>query len=144
VKGCRGFSLALAVILLSLTACAPRPRVEVVELQCERFSGKPGEQVVLIQTVSLNRGDSVVVRLCSNPSTGFAWEEAAVSAPTILVERAREFIEPGQTMPGSAGLEQWTFEAIGTGEYTVTLDYSRPWEGGEKGVWRFELEVRVA
>jgi predicted secreted protein len=144
MKWCRAFSLALAGMLLSLNACSPGPRVEIIEVQCERFSGEPGEQVVLIQTVTLNRGDSIVLRLCSNPSTGFMWEDAVISAPSVLAERSRVFIEPGPTMPGGAGLEQWTFEAIGRGECNVTLGYSRPWDGGEKDVWRFELDTRVA
>jgi predicted secreted protein len=137
--------LTLTPLILLATACSPQPpRDTVVEIPCEKFSAEAGDQVRITRNVSVKEGGHVVVRLCTNPSTGFAWEDADVSTPTVLVERSREFIPPGVTMPGSAGLEQWTFEAIGDGVCTVALSYSRPWEGGEKGIWLFELEVTVA
>jgi predicted secreted protein len=37
----------------------------------------------------------------------------------------------------------WTFKALKAGESTISLDYSRPWEGGEKGEWTFVLNVVV-
>ena len=137
-------SLALASLILLATACSPQPpRDAVVEIPCEQFSAEAGDQVRITRSVSVKDGGHVVVRLCTNPSTGFAWEDVDISTPAVLAERSREFIPPGVTMPGSAGLEQWTFEAVGHGTCTVALGYSRPWEGGEKDIWLFELEVTV-
>jgi len=137
-------TLVLAPLVLLATACSsPPPRDVVVKIPCEKFSAEAGDQVRIARSVSVDKGGHVVVRLCTNPSTGFAWEDAEVSTPTVLVERSREFIPPGVTMPGSAGLEQWTFEALANGVCTVALSYSRPWEGGEKGIWQFGLEVTV-
>ena len=33
---------------------------------------------------------------------------------------------------GSAGKEVWTFKALNEGMTNVSLDYSQPWDGGEK------------
>ena len=44
---------------------------------------------------------------------------------------------------GTPGQEVWTFEALKKGSSTVSLEYDRPWEGGEKGEWTFELTVVV-
>ncbi|MFC1983316.1 protease inhibitor I42 family protein, partial [Chloroflexota bacterium] len=45
--------------------------------------------------------------------------------------------------PGTPGQEVWTFKALKKGTTTVFMEYSRPWEGGEKGEWTFNLTVTV-
>jgi inhibitor of cysteine peptidase len=45
--------------------------------------------------------------------------------------------------PGTAGQEVWTFKAFKTGKSTISIEYSRPWEGGEKAAWTFVLTVLV-
>ena len=45
--------------------------------------------------------------------------------------------------PGTPGEEQWTFKATGEGTTQISMEYSRPWEGGEKGEWTFVLTVIV-
>ena len=137
-------TLALAPLLLLAAACSSHPPGNtVVEVPCDGFSSSSGEQVRITRQVAVSEGATIVLRLCANPTTGFEWEDAVVSKQAVLVEQSREFIPPGVTMPGSAGLEQWTFQATSRGSCLVTLSYSRPWEGGEKGVWLFELHVSV-
>lgn len=137
-------AFALAPVVLFAAACAAQPaRDVVVEIPCDAFSSQHGDQVKVIRDATVAKGRNIVLRLCANPSTGFAWEEAQLSTHTVLAERSREFIPPGVTMPGGAGLEQWVFEAIDRGACSVVLSYSRPWDGGEKGVWLFELQVTV-
>jgi inhibitor of cysteine peptidase len=137
-------ALAMTPLVLFGVACSAQPsRSVVVEMTCERFTAETGDQVKITRQVSIGQGGQVVLRICTNPSTGFEWEDAVVSTPSVLEQRSRAFMPPGVTMPGSAGLEQWTFEAVGTGVCVVALSYSQPWELGEKGVWLFELEVTV-
>ena len=134
------------VLLLPLIAgaCAdPSPQTRVVEIDCERFSATAGDQIKLTRWVTVEEGDSVVVRLCANPSTGFAWEEAAISAPGVLRQQEHDYIPPAISMPGASGMERWDFLAVGKGACTVFLSYSRPWDGGEKGARQFELHVEV-
>lgn len=135
-------ALPLLLLLPQLLGCDQENiEVVVVEVSCEAFGSASPSPVA--RSVSVAPGGTVVVRLCSNPSTGFQWEEAEIVPPSVLAEKAREFIPPGVTMPGSAGLEQWTFESLKTGTCSVSMGYSRPWEGGEKDIWQFELEVTV-
>ena len=52
--------------------------------------------------------------------------------------------EAGETpMVGAGGVENWTFKALAKGETTISMEYSRPWEGGEKAAQTFELTVVV-
>jgi predicted secreted protein len=140
----RAASLVLLLLTPIAAACTPTsPNSEIIEIPCDRFSAKAGDQVTLTRTTSVARGGHIVLRLCSNPSTGFSWEDASISHPSVLAQRSRTSIPPAVTMPGAAGLEEWTFEATNKGGCTVTFSYSRPWDGGEKGAWRFQLDVTV-
>jgi inhibitor of cysteine peptidase len=88
-------------------------------------------------------GDSFTVTLCSNATTGFKWSESAkISNPAVVQQIGHEFVSPeAKGVVGAAGKEVWTFKALKKGTSTVSLEYSRPWEGGEKGEWTFNLTV---
>jgi len=63
-----------------------------------------------------------------------------------LVEQFHEFVSPESKSPpppGTPGQEVWTFKALKVGESVISVDYSRSWEGGEKGEWTFVLNVLV-
>ena len=87
--------------------------------------------------------------LCSNPTTGFQWdEEARIADETVIEPVKQKFVSPESKggkppAPGTAGKEEWTFKALKAGTTTIALEYSRPWEGGEKGEWTFQLTVNV-
>ena len=52
----------------------------------------------------------------------------------ILEQLQHKNKEAGSDKIGAPGTEQWTLKALKQGAVaTVKLDYSRPWEGGEKG-----------
>ena len=94
--------------------------------------------------VEIAKGNTLVVTLFSNQTTGFSWDENAGIADTGIVQQLKHrYIGAESNMPGAAGAEQWTFEAVNSGCTTIHLEYSRPWEGGEKGVWTFDLTVTV-
>jgi len=91
-------------------------------------------------------GDSVMVSLVSNPSTGFQWGLAEISDESVMEQVNQEFTLPEHDKPlppGTPGEEIWTFEAIGSGTSTLSMEYSRPWDGGEKAVETFVLTIIV-
>jgi predicted secreted protein len=64
----------------------------------------------------------------------------------MLEEVDHQFMLPGSEPPpppGTPGQDVWTFKALKAGESTVSIAYSQPWEGGEKGTWTFVLSVSV-
>jgi len=99
----------------------------------------------ITREVVVAEGGTLTVTLGSNPTTGFSWGEAAqIADPMVLQQTGSESLPgEGQGMVGAPGAQVWTFKAVKNGTTTVSLDYSRPWEGGEKGVWTFELTVTV-
>lgn len=102
-----------------------------------------GSAAPLERDLAVGNGQTFKVALCSNPSTGFSWEE-----PTAEGDHSVELVEQGvlQTVggpPGEAGQEWFTFRATAPGTTVLHFVYSQPWEGGTKGAWRLDLTVTV-
>jgi len=142
---------AVALVTVIPTGCANGPqasandlRLDPISVSCDEFSANHN----MSKEVQLIAGSSVTVALCSNPTTGFQWGQAQVADPTILAETDHEFVEPGQSaggqpLMGASGQDVWTFKALKKGNTTISIDYSRPWEGGEKAEWTFNLTIIV-
>ena len=98
-------------------------------------------------TIEIKAGDTLVVVLCSNPTTGFQWsEDAQIRDATVLKQEVHEFSGPESNPPpppGTPGLESWRFQTLKPGTSNIDVEYSRPWEGGEKGECKFTLRVTV-
>ena len=96
-------------------------------------------------TVEVVAGSIVEVRLESNPTTGFRWKLAGELDERMLALIQSGYV-PGKDaegqVVGAGGVEVWTFETLAAGDATIHLDYSRPWEGGEKGVDTFTVTLR--
>jgi inhibitor of cysteine peptidase len=90
-------------------------------------------------------GDTIVVTLGTNPTTGFTWPDIArIGSKEILQQTDHKLIILRQANNvGAPGKDVWTFKANQKGTTTISLDYSRPWERGEKSEWTFEVTVRV-
>jgi inhibitor of cysteine peptidase len=130
----------IALGCLCLAACGPAPQPTSVTVSCDDFYAAQHISRELEVPVST----SFTLTLCSNPSTGFQWEAAHISDPAALEEVDHRFVSPDSNPPpppGTPGQEIWTFKALMAGTSTITIAYSRPWEGGEKGEWTFELKV---
>ena len=133
---------ALAALPLLPSACSSEGAVEV---SCDDFMAQPH----ISRQVDVKAGDAFTVTLCSNATTGFQWGESTqIGDRAVLRQTGHEFIAPeekGGKEPaaGTAGQEKWTFEAVGQGTTEVSMEYSQPWDGGEKGAWTFKLTVTV-
>lgn len=132
---------AVVALSLGLLACAPAAKPVSVEVSCNDFY----DQNHISKAVEVAAGDSFTVTLCSNPTTGFIWsEQAQIGDQAVLQQTDHKFVAPeGTEVVGAAGKEVWTFKAVKKEETTVSMEYSRPWEGGEKGTWTFTLTVVV-
>ena len=132
---------AVVAISLCLFACLPTSKQASVEVSCDDFM----KLQHISQEAEVAVDGSLTVTLCSNPTTGFQWVESAqISDQTVLQQTSHKFVPPEETgVAGAAGKEIWTFKALKKGTSTISMEYSRPWEGGEKGEWTFVLTVTV-
>ena len=141
---------AMVATLLALTACSA---VIQANDQTEQTDIGVVKQVAVDasydgQEIEVPAGHLLVITLEANPTTGFRWELSEPIDEDILALIQSEY-KPGEQakqnppISGAGGTEVWTFEALTAGEATVSLEYSRPWEGGEKAVRTFNLTVVV-
>ena len=130
------FTIFTTVLLLS--SCIVTSHDFNVEISCDEFSEsnhRSGEFEVEV-------GDKIRVELCSNPTTGFQWDYET-TIENVLKEEDHDFEEPKGDVPGAAGIEVWTFEAVEKGTTEVQMEYSQPWEGGLKAEWTYTVTVTV-
>ena len=137
--------LTTIVFLLLLVACTSPIQKAWVEVTCDEFNDNNHIEQML--EVHLGETEIFEVKLCSNPTTGFKWSEnAQISDTAVLVQENHKFIGPESEPPpppGTPGQEVWTFKALKEGSSTIVFEYSRPWEGGEKGEWTCTVNVIV-
>jgi inhibitor of cysteine peptidase len=86
-----------------------------------------------------------MVTLWSNQTTGFKWSGSAmIGNQTIVQQTDHKYVAPeAKEVVGAAGNEVWTFKAVKAGTTTVSMEYSQPWEGGQKDAFGFFLTVNV-
>ena len=92
--------------------------------------------------VELSVGQSLVVTLESNATTGYSWALAQNSDGSVLSKTGNKYIAPQTTLVGAPGKEEWTFKALKKGTSTISMGYSRPWESTPP-VQTFDLTVVV-
>jgi predicted secreted protein len=135
--------LGLLVIGLVAIGCASaNAKAAEMGASCDQF----GAEKSITQTAEMSVGDQVKITLCSNPSTGFSWQEPEISdaATVSLADKAfgAPVADSGQVV-GAAGTDHVTLKATAKGTSTVVLRYSQPWLGGTSSVWTYTLAVTV-
>ena len=94
----------------------------------------------------LRPGQELVVRLRSNPSTGYRWTRASESTgdPLALAASPSFARDPArEAMVGAGGVESWRFLASGVGHATLRFEYRRPWEKGAAPARTVSFDVNV-
>lgn len=134
------FCLLAALLLPVLAACAQAKQAPAaVQVSCEEFE----KNNQISRAIEVPAGSTFTLSLCSNPTTGFGWEEAKIADGAVVKQASRRSEAATAGKVGSPGQEVWTFSALKQGETAISMAYSRPWQGGEKGVWTVTLTVRV-
>jgi len=77
-------------------------------------------------SIAVKAGDTFVIALTANPTTGYSWSAAA--NPNARYDSSKQVT--GSTLPGAGGTQQLTFTATASGSSTLVLSYSRPFEPG--------------
>jgi inhibitor of cysteine peptidase len=136
-----GVAIIMVLSTLASAACSTDKPGEVSwEVPIDNFMNKPDHS----DEIEVPAGDTFILTLGSNPTTGYEWDEnATISDTGVLKQEKHEFVEPDTDVVGAAGQEAWTFKALKKGTAKVSMEYSRPWEGGEKGEWTYDITVTV-
>jgi inhibitor of cysteine peptidase len=121
--------LVLAVVVLVAAASAGAATGKTVRLGAKAN----GTRVTLV------RGDRLVVRLASNPTTGYNWMLVDVTR-SVLRPTASTYKGTGR-LPGSGGFQTMVFRALSRGTTQVRLAYVQ--SGSQNVGKRFRLTVVV-
>lgn len=95
-------------------------------------------------TASLVPYQPLVVRLPTNPSTGYVWSYAVAGDDVLRLDTVTGEAPAPDGMVGVPGLEVWSFRAQGTGTAVLTYVYARPSEKNALPAKTFTLRVEVS
>lgn len=95
------------------------------------------------KTIVIDKGDSLVISLESNPSTGYRWQ-VGKNDDAILKLIGEPAFHPGaHHLIGEPGHLIFKFKAISTGSDAIELGYVRPWEKDAAPAKSFGVIVTV-
>lgn len=92
--------------------------------------------------VGLNTGDTLLVGLQGNPSTGYTWE-LGFSVPSVIQPAGEADVRPASNLLGANATYTFRLRAVGEGEVTLIFIYHRPFEQNVPPVKTCEVTVTV-
>jgi inhibitor of cysteine peptidase len=97
------------------------------------------------RTIELQSGQELLVRLPSNPATGYRWALAAAPAEVLKLEGLPSFERNpnGANTPSAPGFEIWRFTLARKGQQVLTFDYRLPWDGDAPPAHQLSFTVTV-
>ena len=134
--------VALALLLFSLILVAQPP-------QSPGAPQKSASSVVTItdedngKDIDLPAGDTLVLRLKSNPSTGYSWAIKGDPSPLRLVKSStKKNAQTGHAV-GAPVTQEFRLTAVSAGMASLTLEYRRPWEYHVAPAKTFKVKVNA-
>jgi inhibitor of cysteine peptidase len=92
-------------------------------------------------SVNLEKGAKLILKLGSNPTTGYDWVLAEYDM-TVLQLDSQDY-KSASMMIGSGGVNTYTFLALQSGKTHLNLTYKRSWERDVLPLMTFDLDVEV-
>lgn len=136
-------STSLLMVLAALAGCAGQPTSVSIEPSAKALQVSPGQQA-RCKSIELKQGQTLILSLPSNPTTGFRWQ-LFDAAPSVLKALGPEVYRVPEEagIVGSAGLSTWRFQATLPGQGRLLLQYQRPWEQGVAPALIYDCAVHV-
>jgi inhibitor of cysteine peptidase len=78
------------------------------------------------QLITVKAGETFDLVVPSNSSTGYRWDILPELDVNIVEFVAQDYIPEQPIMPGSGGVDVWTFRAVNPGDTTIVLGYYPP------------------
>lgn len=75
-------------------------------------------------TVHVDQGDTIILTLVENPSTGFRW---FMDATRGLILKSDEYEPSGSGLIGAAGTRTWTYSVTVSGMLSISGIYKQGW-----------------
>jgi inhibitor of cysteine peptidase len=129
------FSLiALLTLLIALTVAAGcSPQQQEVKATIDDAG----------REVQLKKGQTLVVTLEGNPTTGYSWEVEEPLDEQVLRQVGEAEFKTESDLVGAGGVQILRFEAVNAGQTTLKLVYHRPWEKDVEPLETYSIQVVV-
>lgn len=92
--------------------------------------------------ITLQKGQSLTIKLEGNPTTGYSWEFVE-SEGAILQQLGEPEFEADSDLLGAPGTQTLRFRAVEAGQMELRLVYQRPWETDVEPLETFTVQVTV-
>jgi inhibitor of cysteine peptidase len=132
----------LALPLFSLMLAAQQP-------QSPGAQHKSTPSVVIItdqdngKDIDLPAGGTLVIRLKSNPSTGYSWAIKGDPSPLRLVKSSTKKNGQNSHAVGAPVTQEFRLTTATAGMASLTLEYRRPWELAAGPAKTFSVKVNA-
>ncbi len=93
------------------------------------------------KAIALKKGESFVVALASNPTTGFQWTVVEPYDENLLTAE-KSYTGTGIGV-GSGGIEMFCFTAINSGSTPLVMNYQRPFDKNVAPIETFKVTVEI-
>ena len=93
------------------------------------------------KTISARVGDTILLKLQENPSTGYTW---TLSVTPGLIVTEDQHTPSILRRIGAPGMREWQIRVTGSGDQTVSVVYVRPWEPMENSAREFTLFIKIS
>jgi inhibitor of cysteine peptidase len=123
--------LTLLVALIVATGCSPQQQ------EVKAGIGDNGREM------QLKKGQTLVVTLEGNPTTGYSWEVAEPLDEQVLRQTGEPEFKAESAALGAGGVQILRFEAVNAGQTTLKLVYRRSWEKGVEPLNTYSIQVMV-
>jgi inhibitor of cysteine peptidase len=100
----------LAVLLAGCAAAAPNPA-----------AGTRPAITDPSRPIEVQAGETFQIVIDANPSTGYHWGLTGELDGKLVELLSRDYTEDEPVMPGSGGVDVWTFKAVSAGQAQITL-----------------------
>jgi inhibitor of cysteine peptidase len=91
------------------------------------------------ETIPVEVGDTLELKLAENPTTGYRWQVDKNTSD--LLELQTSDYAPMGTGLGAAGLRTFTFKVARPGTARLRLASIREWEGPDRAVERLDYQI---
>lgn len=115
------------VLTILLTGCATLSFTPTPTLPPTAETPNPlPEPTDPTQLITVPSGETFDIVLPSNSSTGYRWNILPELDANLLELVGQNYLAEQPVIPGSGGVEVWTFRAISPGDTTIALGYFPP------------------
>lgn len=95
------------------------------------------------QVIAVRANETFDIVLPANPSTGYAWQITNTLDANLIQPAGQTYVAEQPVIPGSGGVDVWTFRALAPGETAIEFGYFPPGDNPqpeETGIFTIRIE----